>query len=400
MDYHYEALDEHGFQKLCQALLVAKHPDTQCLPVRQPDGGRDAYLPQFKPQDGFVVFQVKYTEEPSTKSARQVVEQAIQTEQSKVHQLIKRGATRYYLLTNVSGTAHLDTGSIDTAEALLKDTFEIPSQVWWRDDLDRRLDTSEDIKWAFSQILKASDLLPILLRENGQKEEPAATPALRSYVAQQHADDREVKFKQVDLHRNLTDLFVDLSLAHKQTSHRVESPPQGHPPDQGPFDGYENTGFHAYLDQLGDFENYGDYAFVPDDPFDHSGLAAAFLLQVPFFPGVSRLVLEGAPGQGKSTVTQFLCQVNRLRLLKHQTELEALPKHHTDSPTRVPFRVDLLDFALWVEGGHPYDTTNHVSSGGDQPRSLETFLAMQVSWRSGGLQIDPDDLVSRPTNEL
>ena len=47
MDYHYEALNDQSFQKLAQALIVAQHPNTQCLPVGQPDGGRDAYFSSY-----------------------------------------------------------------------------------------------------------------------------------------------------------------------------------------------------------------------------------------------------------------------------------------------------------------------------------------------------------------
>ena len=71
MVYNYEALNEQSFQKLVQALIVAMYPQAQCLPVAQPDGGRDAILHDpdvHKP--GFVVFQVKYSRDPHTKTAR------------------------------------------------------------------------------------------------------------------------------------------------------------------------------------------------------------------------------------------------------------------------------------------------------------------------------------------
>ena len=114
---------------------------------------------------------------------------------------------------------------------------------------------------------------------------------------------------------------------------------------------------------------------------------------MPLVKGVSRFVIEGAPGQGKSTVTQFLCQVNRLRLLRKDRELETVADEQKNAPVRVPFRVDLRDYATWVSGRHPY------SNVGEQPvpeighRSLEHFLAMQVAWQSGGLKITQDELL-------
>ena len=69
MDYHYEALNDQRFQKLSQALIVAQNPNTQCLPVGQPDGGRDAYLFHTESdQNKLVVFQVKFSRDPSSKS--------------------------------------------------------------------------------------------------------------------------------------------------------------------------------------------------------------------------------------------------------------------------------------------------------------------------------------------
>ncbi len=38
-----------------------------------------------------------------------------------------------------------------------------------------------------------------------------------------------------------------------------------------------------------------------------------------------KIVIEGAPGQRKSTITQFLCQINRMILLDRRSELDQLP---------------------------------------------------------------------------
>ena len=41
--YFYENLDFNRFQHLAHAVICADHPETQCLPVGQSDGGRDAF---------------------------------------------------------------------------------------------------------------------------------------------------------------------------------------------------------------------------------------------------------------------------------------------------------------------------------------------------------------------
>ena len=204
MDYHYETLDDQKFQKLAQALIVAQHPNTQCLPVGQPDGGRDAYFFHPEPnQDKFVVFQVKFSRDPQNKTERDAIEALIKSEQEKVEELIHRGATHYFFVTNIQGTAHLGVGSIDKAIAALTEAFGIPAQVWWRDDMDRRLDQSVDLKWSCPEILKATDLLPLLIRRPEDTQDLQSARSLKSYMAAQYTTDRDIKFKQVDLKRKL-----------------------------------------------------------------------------------------------------------------------------------------------------------------------------------------------------
>ena len=381
--YYYEALDEKSFQKLVQALIVAQFPRAQCLPVGQPDGGRDAFLFRDEPDEsGFEVFQVKYSRSPNDKNERDVIQDLIKTEKEKVDKLIERGATQYYLITNVQGTAHLDTGAVDKTNAYLTKEFGIPSMVWWRNDIDSRLDNQLDIRWRYPEILLATDLLPLLFKGH-QRPNANAIRALKSYIATQHENDREIKFKQVELKRALIDLFVDLPLGKKRLQEDQDGSRRVTRSDvPGEMD--------LYLDQL-----------EPDDDFDSEDipyrgatrLAASFLLGMPSINGVSRFVLEGAPGQGKSTVTQFLCQVNRMRLLHKEREIKGLAEEYREGVARVPFRADLRDYAAWVSGRSPFSTERHLSVPEEGRRSLESFLAMQVTCDSGAGGINEDDLL-------
>ncbi|MBA3068669.1 MAG: hypothetical protein FP825_09325 [Hyphomonas sp.] len=385
MGYHYEELGADRFQELAQGLILASHPNhiVQCLPTGQPDGGRDGLAYFLDPEDdSFFVFQVKFSRNPSTKEDRDAVAELIRTEKHKVEQLILRGAKRYFFITNVKGTSHLDDGSIDKVNSELTQAFGIPTEVWWRDDLDRRVDLSGDIKWSFLDICRAADLMQFLLErpENGAKLE--AANSVTAYMAQQYGADRDVKFKQADLKRRLTDLFVDVPLGPKRLRERDR---RGFPYR---FDRARD--FAEYVVQLEDFEHLEVEEEIPQI---NQGQAAAFLLQMPLFKGVTRLVLEGAPGQGKSTVTQFICQLNRLKLLAKTSELKTVAETHRIGPVRAPFRVDLRDYARWVTGHHPYakDVDHRVPQIGE--RSLESFLAMQVSHHAGGLNITQFELI-------
>ena len=330
----------------------------------------------------FNVFQVKFSRDPSTKDERDAVEELIRTEKEKVKELILRGAKRYFFITNVKGTAHLDGGSIDKVNKELTEVLEIPTEVWWRDDLDRRVDQSTDIKWSFLDICRASDLMQFLLARPDDRGELEAANAVTAYIAQQYGADRDVKFKQVDLKRRLTDLFVDLPIGIKRSRDKER---RGLPFRPEPAKDISDYALELEQDEHLDPED--------DVSYPHRGQAAAFLLHMPQFEGVTRVVLEGAPGQGKSTVTQFVCQIDRLRLSEKHNELNQVDEVHRIGPARVPFRVDLRDYARWVSGYHPFSKGADDQVPPEGRRSLESFLAMQIAHNSGGLKIDHQELI-------
>src|SRR6266550_1255445 len=97
MPYHFEELGDERFQQLCQAILTCAFPNVQCLPVSQPDGGRDAFLRRpvkeashlKEEARGFIVYQVKYVRDPQSRDARDEVEQVIRSEKRKVENLVR-----------------------------------------------------------------------------------------------------------------------------------------------------------------------------------------------------------------------------------------------------------------------------------------------------------------------
>ena len=61
-----------------------------------------------------------------------------------------------------------------------------------------------------------------------------------------------------------------------------------------------------------------------------------------------KFLIEGAPGQGKSTASQYVCQVHRARILEKSDKLSQLPSKHRHAPERLPFRIELRRYASWL----------------------------------------------------
>ena len=125
-------------------------------------------------------------------------------------------------------------------------------------------------------MLAGHDLVRCLIESGALEERDRELGTLlRKVVATQWQEDAKVKFRQVDMDNyDLTDLYVDVAAR----------------PVQGRRHG-------------------------PRLPDDRTGLggAAAHLLK----SRTALTVVRGAPGQGKSTLGQYLCQVHRAEFLAH-----------------------------------------------------------------------------------
>lgn len=374
MDYILENLGPEKFQEICHSLLARAFPKTQCFPVGQRDGGRDAisYLAGDE-HTGFMVYQVKFVRNPrAEKAPHEWLKSVIAEEAPKVKKLIPKGAKGYFLLTNIPGTAYPDSGSIDVVQQILNDHLEIPSQCWWRDDLNRRLDDSWNIKWAYPEILTGPDILRYII-ENGLSEDAERrTSAVRAFIRDQFDREIEVRFKQVELQNKLLDLFIDVPV-----DLRTSLSPR----------------------QLRRQEAAALYAIAKEIPNNNSHSvqtqnigAASFLLHPLTQQHLNRVVIEGAPGQGKSTVTQYICQIHRSRILNEWLDDPRIPKEHRENPVRLPFKIDCRDFSSWLSRLNPFSAEDDTNLPDDWQKSLESFLATQVRHHSGGAIFSVSDL--------
>lgn len=208
--------------------------------------------------------------------------------------------------------------------------------------------------------------------------------AVRAYLADQYAFDNKVLFEQVDLHGPSVDsMFVDV-----------------------PFSCRPDAKIAELLERIAT-EHPGDVE-AAEGADDQIVTGAAQALLHPDWTGSALLV--GGPGQGKSTLLQYVCQFHRARRLGHDAydgrrqqlaQLTKLP--------RVPVRLDLRKYAEWasrqVKDGKPAKGDRRRKGGGNvrgsaqQWPSIEEYTASEIKRRSGGLTFEVDDLATLVSTE-
>ena len=395
--YQYEHLNGESFQQLGQSLLVKEFPGLQCFPVGQSDGGRDAIVRFHEAapdKTGFILFQIKFVRrEPDPSRARQWLLRTLREELPKLRNQIGEGAKRFVLVTNVSGTSHPNVGSIDELQDLLDEHIPIPAQAWWRDDIDRRLDNSWDLKFAYPALFSGTDLLRLVVEASPNEHRDRRRNAITAFLSHQFDTDREVKFKQAELENDIFDLFTDVPLVPREPTERKEGAVEHlatafRRAAASASDEVDLARVHHWLEIAlgGDGGSFGYYSRA------ETWLgAASLLLDSDFQQAEPFLVLEGAPGQGKSTIAQYICQIHRLRLLTQQ-RIDKAKASHFDSSLRLPFKVELRDFANWLSGGNPFGSAKDGGWSDGSPKSLERFLSTSIRYASGGSDFEVSDL--------
>lgn len=274
--YLYERLGDHDFQQLVSALLAIQFPDYRPMALRQTDGGIDG-LRNIDPKT-LLIYQVKWSVSGTEKNPVSWLDAVVKKELSNLRQLAKDGVRNYVLVTNVASTAKPKTGTFSQLNQKLKEHatnvgFDQITCIW-REALNPWVDNAPDsTKWAYADMLAGWDLIRYLVAEQvGTAKNQADRKLIRKVAAAQWDDDQHVKFSQADVDREMVvDLFVDV------TADQVHSPTDARMRSSAPT------------------------------PL---GGAAAHLLHAP----TPFTLVRGAPGQGKSTLSQYICQVHRKRV--------------------------------------------------------------------------------------
>ena len=380
---HYDLnqlADPRKFQRLVNAILIARFgEDARLTPIQGADGGSDGETaegnPFFEfncttspteathplvepPRPGRYIFQAKYhrTGDQRLSDLRSTVVNDFRTELTNniLKRTDRKNVNYFFLVTNLPASNEALKKIDDIRNELLGDRSNLHADVWWHERITTALDWAPDLWQAYPEIFPGG-VAPILGLATTTK--PEGFPrTFQLAVARQYDRDGQVKFRQIELEKRLLDLFVDLDATLV--------------PDGEVVTGLQfrrlssRAGVEAVFDS-------GVYRI-------HRKPDSALQLLLDDDLEVKRILLEGGPGQGKSTITQMAAQIYREKFLSTKESQKRDVSWHRLCRLRVPIRIELRDFAHWLSQ--------------DRDRSLDQYIARTISLDAGGASVSVEDV--------
>jgi hypothetical protein len=206
--------------------------------------------------------------------------------------------------------------------------------------------------------------------EKNQQKRNAIEAPLRAYLGDRYTAENSVQFHQVDLRGPSVDaMFVDVPIGCRR-------------------DGTQVAGLLQRIASSAP----GDTGSLERS----TGLVITGATQALLHPEWSgNAVLVGGPGQGKSTLLQYVCQFHRARRLGRSEY--AADSITTTETVRFPIRIDLRKYAQWaVEPAPLFSGKKGKSKKTATPeswRSIESFLVKEISDHIGAHNFSVHDLV-------
>jgi NACHT domain len=386
VNYYFNELDPVSFQRLVNAILVSRFgEDLRVTPLRGRDGGRDAETapgnpfyetvvgtarqasptPHAPPRPGRYLFQVKHhrTIDTTLADARSAVLRDFEIELQ--HNVLSRTddemVNYFFLITNVPSSRDALIKLDDKRRHVRRIRSHLMADVWWQEHVTALLDQLPSIWLAFPQLFAGGrpPFLAELYRPNHHIQD--LPRALLVSIERDYQRESRIKFRQINLERDLSKLFVNLDVT---VGHLAQSPSERQLLNEG-------------------FREYGIDASIQVEDVYHAGrlirrrYSALDVLLNETGKVPNKIILEGGPGQGKSTITQIVVQIYRERLLR-RNDMDPEGRWRPPSKVRVPFRIELRTFAEWI-------SKNPKSS-------VENYLASTISHNTGGATVSVDNI--------
>ncbi|MDB5576085.1 MAG: putative NTPase, family [Bradyrhizobium sp.] len=394
-DIDFLSFTTRSFEQFTQALAGAVLGNGIMIFGDGPDGGREAaftgevpYPTPVERWDGFIVMQAKFRERPTGdhRDADWLAEQL--RRESVAYTEGKRPLPDYYIfVTNVrlSGVASAKRrgGQAKLSEAFnqyLKPLGVKAMNVWHQEKIGTFLDLQPELFRTYRPWLSTREILSKVF-ESLDARVPDFSATMVRILQRDLRAQRATRLQQAghvgDATTNLEAVFVDLPYVASDSAARVhkELVAGGQRSSKGPRGVL--AGLLATIAVKADPQTLALTWPRKDEPIPN------------------RQLLLGGPGQGKSTITQFLAQVLRYRLLRRVdpallspdtiATLEAIGQRLAqlelplDGLVRYPIKVDLPEFA---------DALADSSANGRAPLSLLEFVAQALAKAGSENRID------------
>ena len=396
-DYDLSQLSSRSFEHLIQALAVKVLGPGVGIFGDGPDGAREAtfdgrvpYPSTAEKWDGYGVVQAKFRQRSG--NATQDGDWAVAQLKSELNKYLDidnklRKPDYFIYVTNLVLTPVKEKGSKDRAQAVLEDfKNRLPLKgydIWDYDKIRVFLDNNQEVRQAYTAWITPGDALSVILERLTPKT-PDFKATLYSFLQKELLSDECVNLEQaghdVNERISLAKVFVDLPTIDER--HGAEALESSDNPQ------------YLFAESEPDFAGRGfikDMLTVSAEHLDPKTLAIRAIGQSPETRAPEqtrgRFVLIGGPGQGKTTVGQFICQILRASIISRgpQGPLSAetgqslsLIRQHCEEEgissslvPRFPFRIILNEFASALSS----DAFPHINS-------VFSFLAHQIYRRT------------------
>jgi len=314
-DYDLQRLNPRDFQHMVQA-IARKHIAAGVTAFGDgKDGGRDLiyrgkmdYPSLSAPWNGYLILGCKFNQRPSGNRkkdgawAKQQLEADLRKFVDRRRNLSK---PEYYLfVTNITLTGTAGTGGRDQVTKLMEDYKQKlrlrDYGVWDYNDLRSFIDGDSDLRESYGAFITPGDVLQKMTDFLKPKNSDFLT-VMHSYVQKELIADTSAKLQSAgedpEVQIPLANVFVDLPYAESAedaTFARRDQP------------GREPTVISRLLEA-------GSFVLrSPGQDEVVTSSAREWSMNAP----PSRFVIVGGPGQGKSTLGQYLCQLYRASILK------------------------------------------------------------------------------------
>ncbi|MEX0926929.1 MAG: hypothetical protein WD208_09485 [Dehalococcoidia bacterium] len=317
-DYNLSGLNTRDFEHLTQALAkkfiatgVSAFGDGR-------DGGREAtfdgkmdYPAKTDSWEGYLVIQCKFRKRTTdTHADRQWAVAELKKELANWSHRIANGLRQpdYFLfVTNVVLSPVPDVGGHDQITNLLQEaegTMSLKgSDVWAYDDLCAYIDGCSDIRNAYMNFITPGDVIAAMMQRL-QPKNPDFNEIMHRFLqielTQDHVAKLESAGQDPDTRIPLANVFVDLPI----TTNQEEA---GTPP-----------GFsHSLMPGFVQWMLERDFRVGEHEPSRTITTIEQSTTEATTFETIhaGRYVLVGGPGQGKSTLGQYLCQLYRASIV-------------------------------------------------------------------------------------